>query len=132
MKAAIEPVIPVESLEKLDYHPIEKFTNLTQKFHNVKRAQKLGQLLTITKRLIDMDKRVIICSRSTNYCNDISMFLADNGISCIALTGRERDDCELSQKVQQFNDGDVKVASKTHEVLRDLSMDGVFIFIVER
>lgn len=125
IKAAVETFIPMESLQTFDYHPIEIFTNVLQKFTNVRQSRKLEELLGAMRRLGNMDKRVVICSYSTRMCTEISMLLKDNGFGCVALPRLAKDDGFFAQKLNQFIDGSVKIVSVEYDVLREIPMDGV-------
>ena len=92
----LSDVIPYESFNKITTENLHRLLpHVPQKFIRLSHLDKPPMLLELVKKDVSRQLPVIVFSNHTNRCDWISMFLNENGISCVNLNG------DMSQHFRQ-------------------------------
>lgn len=117
---AISKFIDPESLKTISTANIHKMLpHVPQKFVRLGKAQKPLALLKLVQAEVNLNRPVMIFSNQTKTCDWVSMFLNENNINCVNLTG-EMSVLIKSGKFDLFRSGKCNVLSCTDIASRGL------------
>lgn len=116
----LSQVIPYSSFKKVTTQYLHRLLpHVPQKFIRLSHLDKPARLLEMVKKDVSRQLPVIVFSNRTDRCDWVSMFLNENGISCVNLNGGMNHHLRIG-RFADFQSGKVAVLSCTDVVSRGL------------
>lgn len=116
----LSQIIPYSSFEKITTQYVHRLLpHVPQKFIRISHLDKPARLLELVKKDVTRNLPVIVFTNRSERCDWVSMFLNENGISCVNLNGNMSHRLRLG-RFNDFQSGKHMVLSCTDVVSRGL------------
>ncbi|KZS20218.1 putative ATP-dependent RNA helicase DDX28 [Daphnia magna] len=121
----LSQVIPYGSFTKLTTQNLHRLQpHVPQKFIRLSHLDKPTRLLELVKKDVSRKLPVIVFSNRSDRCDWVSMFLNENGVSCVNLNGNMPEHLR-NGRFEEFHSGRQLVLSCTDVVSRGLDTTSV-------
>ena len=116
----LSQVIPYSSFNKVTTQHLHRLLpHVPQKFVRISHLDKPARLLELVKKDVSRNLPVIVFSNRSDRCDWVSMFLNENGVSCVNLNGNMAQHFRVG-RFEEFLTGKQMVISCTDVVSRGL------------
>ncbi|XP_068217275.1 probable ATP-dependent RNA helicase DDX28 [Palaemon carinicauda] len=116
----LDPIVNLESIERIDTPYLHRIQpHVPQQFLRVNSVTKESKLLELARSCKSKGLPVIIFSNNSKTCDWLSLFLNENGISCVNLNGY-MPAIVRNDQFRKFQDGEVIALSCTDLASRGL------------
>ncbi|KAI9556222.1 hypothetical protein GHT06_018796 [Daphnia sinensis] len=121
----LSQVIPYGSFTKITTENLHRLQpHVSQKFIRLSHLDKPTRLLELVKKDVSRKLPVIVFSNRSDRCDWVSMFLNENGVSCVNLNGNMPEHLRKG-RFEEFRSGRQLVLSCTDVVSRGLDTTSV-------
>jgi superfamily II DNA/RNA helicase len=121
----LSEVVPYGSFTKVTTQHLHRLLpHVPQKFIRISHLDKPARLLELVKKDVSRNLPVIVFSNRSDRCDWVSMFLNENGVSCVNLNGNMAQHFRVG-RFEDFLTGKQMVLSCTDVVSRGLDTTNV-------